>query len=638
MTALLDGPRADESTYVPSPEADRPAARASVTPPKRRPSPGVRPRPGRPSGRPAATTVRPVGSSTPPSLGSGSGSGARPTAPRPLAPRPLAPRPLPVAHRVVDYTRPAPIRTPEPNPLGRPGTGHALTPRTLARPARRPTPHPAPHPQPAVRRLREWLPATWHWRSFLVLATLATWGLHLWRVDTSVDLFIDEPFYAAVGQSIARGGMPYATGSPFFLHPPGFFLVEAGWMRIFGGHADLFAQVFSLRRLVAAVAALTALMLGVLVNKVVGRTAAVLVVGIYLVNAFANGQSSLVILEPITLLWTISGYAVFAHLDPAPGRRRQRQIVLGSLLFGVATISKEFAVFVTLMPLAVAFVLGCWLTRREAVRAMLVTCVPWTVWFAIVGATGYWSQFFAQVTSGFHRTTGKEQISGFNRAGAPSFLETIIANLGELWTTYAILGLGSIAIVYVFWISLREPRLRFLSLFGVCAIPLLAYCVLLGTNEEQFFNFLFFPALICLVTVACREWHRLRRVVRFAVLGLLVAATVSDAAHYTLIHTRPDNGTYLIDQWMAAHVPVGTAVGTTNPVQREIFLRYAMVDDVPNRPLDPRVEYLVVFDKQVDQGYAFVDRATVDKQVRGQRIAFSTTDRSNGRMVIYAID
>ena len=146
---------------------------------------------------------------------------------------------------------------------------------------------------------------------------------------------------------------------------------------------------------------------------------------------------------------------------------------------------------------------------------------------------------------------------------------------------------------------------------------MLAYCVTLGTNEEQFFNFLFFPALICLIVALRTNWRRLGRRLRIAVLVLVAAATVSDGAQYLTLHLGSDDGTYRVDQWMAQHVPNGTVVGTTNSVQREIFLRYTMVDDRPGTALGPRVRYLVVFDKQVDQGYAFVDRATVDRQVRG---------------------
>ena len=502
-------------------------------------------------------------------------------------------------------------------------------------PARRPARHRAL--PTASRPVRQWLPQTWQWRTFLVLATVATIALHLWRLSTSYDLFIDEPFYTEVGQSIARGGMPYATGSPFFLHPPGFFVVEAAWMHLFGGHATVFAAVFSLRKLVGVIAGLTALMLGLLVARVAGRAAAVIVVLAYLVNAFANDQSSLVILEPITLFWTISGFTVFAHLDEADGPRRRRQLFGAALLFGLACLSKEFAVFVTLLPLAMAFATRTLLTRREALRAMVVTCIPWGIWLVVVAANGYWSQFFTQITAGYRRTTGKSQISGFNAKNAPSFLDTVIANLDQLWTAYAVLGLGTFAIAYVFWTSKSRPRLRFVSLFGLGAIPLLAYCVLLGTNEEQFFNFLFFPALICLVIAVRANWRRLGRMLRVAVLALVVIAVVSDSAEYLALHLGSDDGTYLVNQWMAQHAPAGTVVSTTNPVQREIFLRYTMVDDKPNASINPHAKYLVVFDKQVDQGYAFVDRATVDEQVKGKPIVFSTTDRSNGRMVVYAL-
>jgi 4-amino-4-deoxy-L-arabinose transferase-like glycosyltransferase len=498
---------------------------------------------------------------------------------------------------------------------------------------------PKPKPQPAARptRARDWFWKTWHWRLFLVVITGATLALRLFRNDKSIDLFIDESFYAEVGQSIAKGHMPNATGSNFFLHPPGFFLIEAGWLRVFGLHNEVFAQVYSLRNLIAVVGALTALVLALVVERTVGRTAAVIVTVLYVLDAFANREGSLVILEPATLFWVLCGFAIFVRLGPlgTPGRRAQ--VILAGLCFGLAALSKEFAIFVTMVPLMMAWSRNTWLTRRESWLAIKMTALPWIVWLVVVVATGNSHAFYTQITAGFHRSTGATQISGFNREGAPSFTDAVLANLAAFWTVYVILGLGTLAVIYLAVTNRADRRLRFVTYFGLGAVPLLAYCVTVGTNEEQFFYFLFFPALISVVAVAWREWPRLGVKMRSAVLLLLAAVLVSDGANYVALHSTTDNGTYRVDAWLAAHAPDGTVVSVTNPVQREVLLRYRMVNDRPNSTLPDRVRYLVVFYKQVDQGYAFVDRATIDRQVDNRTPVYETTDRSNGRMAVYAV-
>jgi hypothetical protein len=62
-----------------------------------------------------------------------------------------------------------------------------------------------------------------------------------------------------------------------------------------------------------------------------------------------------------------------------------------------------------------------------------------------------------------------------------------------------------------------------------------------------------------------------------------------------------------------------------------------MLDDQPNEPISRDARYLVVFYKQVNENYAFIDRASLDKQTKNLTVVYRTSDRSNGDMVIYAI-
>lgn len=491
---------------------------------------------------------------------------------------------------------------------------------------------PAVRPEPRHRVTG----SAWAWRAFLAVAALVGFGLHLYRYDKSYDLFIDESFYAELGQSVAKGHLPYATGVHFFLHPPGFFFLEAGWMKVFGLHHEVFAQVFSLRKLVALIAAATIPLLAVIVAKVLDRRAAVFVSVLWMVNAFVHRDSAIVILEPATIFFVLAGYAVLLHLAPRNSRRRRWQVLAAGLLFGYAVLCKEFGVFVTLAPMVFVFAFRWWLTRREAAAVAALSLTPYAIWVGVAAVSGNWHYFWFQFKSGFSRSAGASQISGFNRPGAPSFLDTILRNLSYLWTSYVILGLGSLAILYVAWKS-RDARQRLVAACGLGALPLIIYCVLIGTNEEQFFNFLLAPALICLVVVAWTNWARMHRAVRVALIALTAAALVSDGINYAIVRTVADDGTYQLDKWMAENVPPHTTIAVTNGVQREVFLRYTMVDDEFGHSINPDVRYLVVFYKQVDEGYAFVDRPTIERQTRGSKVVFRTSDRSNGEMVVYEI-
>lgn len=497
---------------------------------------------------------------------------------------------------------------------------------------------PSPTGRPGWRR-RLRLPietlSPWQWRAVLAGLAVVALAVRLFRQQESYDLFIDEPFYTQVGQSVAQGGMPFAAGVQFFLHPPGFFIVEAGWMRLFGLHPEVFAQVYSIRKLVALFAAATVVLVAVVVTRAVDRRAGLVAGAAYLLNTFVNRDSAIAILEPSTLFWALAGYAVLAYLRPVGTRARWAQLVAAGLLFGYSVLTKEFAVFITIVPMLVALVVRTPLRRVEALLLAALSTVPYLVWVVVVAATGNWSTFVFQISTGFSRTTGATQITGFNKPGAPSFLETIVANIDVLWTAYLILGLGSLALVYLAWKG-REPRQKLVACFGLGALPLILYCITLGTNEEQFFMFLLPPALMALVVVVAANFRRLRRGLQVAVVVLVAAVLVSDVVNYAIIHTEPDNGTHQVDLWMARHVPNGTVVAVTNSVQREIFRRYTMVNDDSGSTLNPDVKVLVVFYKQVDQNYAFIDRASLDAQTRSMLPVFETSDRSNGRMVVYA--
>lgn len=77
----------------------------------------------------------------------------------------------------------------------------------------------------------------------------------------SFDLFGDEIIYTDLGHSVFNGGLPRFGGGPFFLHGPGFFYLETGWERLWGGQPGLVGQIYQMRMLNALLAAVTAIVL-----------------------------------------------------------------------------------------------------------------------------------------------------------------------------------------------------------------------------------------------------------------------------------------------------------------------------------------------------------------------------------------
>lgn len=469
----------------------------------------------------------------------------------------------------------------------------------------------------------------------LVLVGLAV-ALRVVNLPSSYDLFIDEGFYTAVGQSVAGGHLPYTNGHLFFLHPPGHSLLEAVWIHLLNIRGGFFQQVFAMRYLNVVFAAVTTLMLYLFGRRVSGSAAGVVAAILFAVSPWFIRQNSFVLLETSAMAFVLAGWLTLLHL-PTSRRPRALTIVGIGLLFGFGVLVKEFAGFVTAVPFAILMWRQWVVSRREALTVLLVTAVPYGSWVLIVLFTGNFAEFWRQSTSGFRRAAGAQQLSGFNSPKAPSFLSTVIGNAPQFWTTYLLMGVGSVALL---WLLVRGSTVqrRVLAAFGVGAIPLLAYSVLLGANEEQFYYYLLIPAALAVGVVLRDQWKRPGERARKVVVALAMVWVVSDLANWVIVHTTADNGAQQVDQWMYEHVRPGTAVGVTNSVQREIFRRYDMVDVSTPASLQGRgVRYLVVFEKQVAQGYAFTTPDALAAVVGSKHPVFSTTVRGNGRIDVFQL-
>lgn len=567
------------------------------------------------------------------------------------------------------------------------------------------------------------------------------------RLSESYDLFVDEPFYTMLGQSVAHGHLPYATGSRFFLHPPGFFPVEALWVHLTGNGGHILDQVFRMRYLVVIIAAAEAGLMCAIGSRLAGRKAGMIAGVAFAINPWLIRQQSIVLLEPAALLWVLIGYWLVLTLSPKSHGRGGR-LLLAGFCFGMGVLSKEFALAITFLPLALIGWRQWGITRREAAVTLGAACMPYLVWFFIVLDSGSLGQWWVQTTSGFRRGVGVSQQSGFNAPNAPSFVSVLITNLYQFWTCYALLAVGLATLPYL----LRRkslPPLRMLGAFLLGGLLLISYCVLAGANEEQFLNYVLIPAILAVGVGLSRLWERglsgfvipvnwpgadrrpalrapvvarpamasetvalasrssaplrqlledlqatvpperpqvpaserfvavlkwpfqlLRRLaaliwwtgqrvverisarlapvaartskqrVRTVLAALATVAVLSDLANWTYTHTVPDNGTKQIAAWAYAHIPTTTPIATTNPVQREIFIYYPMVNDtaVDSLAKSPvKAKYIAVFWKQVDQGYASIGWSSLHQQLKGAKVVFSTSDRSNGRMEIYQV-
>lgn len=529
-----------------------------------------------------------------------------------------------------------------------------------------------------TRALAESRP-TW----FLVLV-MAGFGaltayLRFFELGRSYDIFVDEVSYLRIGQSLLAGQGVSLYGNPFFLHPPFFFILEAAFLKAMPLHTgQLIPQILYLREFNASFAVLCAVVLFYVGHQIQGRAGGLIAAGLFVFDPFATLINSEVLLETTTLLWSLIGLALLvgplsgrasiapgSRLPPLSGERRRgwrarltpsRGVVasisvgrsrpmLAGVAFGASLVTDDFAFFVSLLPVAVCWVCGWGLPRRQLATIAVVSLAVYGVYLGATWHEGLLGLLLHEKSVGFLRLIGKIQATGFNRPGAPSVLAAAAADLPRLGASYALMGLGLLAIGGLLaWPSRQAwAQDRLLGIWCAGGSALIVFVVLFhGTVEEQMFYYLLIPSVIAIAATAPRAARYLARrsgpklaCVPLAVV--LVLMTAGGAAWYQ-VHTTPDDGYQRTTQWLAMNVAKGTTLSVTDEISQFMFLDYntGRWVTVPEL-IQHHVRYVVISSKEVDAGYAFATPQFSEWVADHGHLVYQFVGPSYGRLAVYSL-
>ncbi|MFF9852537.1 phospholipid carrier-dependent glycosyltransferase [Streptomyces litmocidini] len=477
---------------------------------------------------------------------------------------------------------------------------------------------------------------------YAALAALLTVALRLVEIGRAGDVFVDEPIYRRLGDSAAAGGFPRTGEGLFFLHPPGYFYVEAGWTKLVGGHADVIAGVHSSRVLNSLLAGVTAALLVLLVARVRSRGAGAAAGLLFALDQFCIRQNDRVLLETATMMWVLAGYLVLVGLarpDP-PGRPRTRALLAGVFL-GLAVLTKDHAALIAVLPLLAALLLGWGPPRRLVALTLSVTVLSYGVYVAFTVAFGHLAPFWEAKTVGVRRLLGLLQETGFNAAGTPSLASRLVDELPGYATTYLLLALTPVALVLL-W-RRKEPVYRLLTLLHASAILTLGYALAFGTLEEQALYLLFVPNLVALaVTVPAPS--RRRRGLRVLVGGVLLAVLATSAGVYAQSRWTPDDGFVRLRAYLLTHVPAGSGIVTVDG-QRTRGVTTWTLDDTyrlgrwatPGERAVADADYLIVPWRVVEQGYGHSSLTEVRRLTDGLRPLVAYHGHTYGTLALYRL-
>ncbi len=437
------------------------------------------------------------------------------------------------------------------------------------------------------------------------------------------DIYTDEFIYRDEGLSVLAGHMPPLEpgGSPFLVHPPGLFLIEAPWLWVFGTPGSPFHQIASLRVLQGFLALGTIVLLYLLVRRLAGRVPGLVAAGLFAADPYVLRQNGRILQETAVLLLALGGYLCVLALIRRRGSPRSWWILVGAgLLLGCSVLTKDLAVAVTVAPLLVMLALGWGAERRDLAAVLGISAVPYAIYAVWVTAAGYGGLLWQFKVSGIERMIGLDVYTGYNVAGAPSVASTLRAQLLDYGVSYALVVVGVLGAVYLLWRP-RGDGERFMALTALGGAALVGYGTLFSTIEEHFLYYVAVPGIVTAVVAVTRLVRErpasggARRVAVLVVAAVLVLVAAVDTAAWVRTRTVPDTGQEQAVAWLDAHVPDGTTVAVVADQTQEALegtgISAVVVDD-PRALAERDVTYLVVLGKLVEQRYSDLTPAELD--------------------------
>ena len=467
-----------------------------------------------------------------------------------------------------------------------------------------------------------------------------------WRINLTPDIFTDEIQYARLGVRIqGEGALVWDSGRPMMVHPPLYFLAEAGYYALSGADfplyepGDIFATITHARFLNVFLAALTAVLMYGVGVRLFGLKMGLLLVALFLLDPFAIRINRRAMLETMAGLLALSGMAVLLF-NAGTGRRAYGAAIFAGLLFGAGLLTKEI---IFTAPLAVAG-FGVWeLLRRvdktgfrlEAAWAApllagalaFVTYLIFPLW---AFWSGNWDEFAREKIFSLQRLMGLIHVSGWNRPGVSAYT-FLVRRLGDYGSSYILLMLGAFA-----WLALlawqRDRRsARLLIAWGAVIYPFYAFLTFFGSGNDQFFYFLLVAAIVFVVYALLGEtqpvspgtaalmdvpvwrtwlarseslWNRLRR---YALLALLFVILPYNLANWWIsVATRVDNGYARLSTYIETNLPPGVPINASGDAKKfDYFLPGHPITDAstPTEAQEQGVKYFVIAPKDVEARY-----------------------------------
>ncbi|WP_433261006.1 ArnT family glycosyltransferase [Actinosynnema sp. CS-041913] len=466
------------------------------------------------------------------------------------------------------------------------------------------------------------------------IVALAVRALGLTR---AFDLWVDEMVYARLGSTASRGQLPNLDGIPFFLHPPGSFLLNGLLIDLFGLSGTDMDLALALRWGNAVLGAVTVALGFLLISRVAGTGIAAGCATILAFDPFVLRNNSRLFLETPAIAVTLAGYLLLVRAVSSGGRVPTGTAIAAGLLLGCGVLTKDVTIVLAAVPLALAVVWKKTLHTKEVAVVLAAGAVPYLLYLTVVLFNGLLGTWGHAKLDGIERMIGLTQTTGFNAPDTPNLIGRLIDQFGYFGTSYLLLA--ACPVVGVIAARSAQPARR---LVGMCAVAMGAlglYAAAFGTFEEQYGYGVIVAGTLALGAAAAELRDSHPRLARAGAVGL-ACLIVLTAALGIRVETTRDNSIQAVRDWVRHHLPADAKVGVTSNTAQWAFADDPRFGVWPSAPTlrDNGATYILTHDLLTEQGYSYAKTAVITWLRDSATPLVTFSGPSNGATVLWRID
>ena len=503
-----------------------------------------------------------------------------------------------------------------------------------------------PSPLHMLDTVRQWwkahkpskaLPPIVSFISFLAVTAIA-FGVRATGLTRAFELWVDEMLYAELGRAVSLGQLPNLPDGPFFLHPPGFFLVEGATINLLGLSGNSFDLVNDLRWLNALIGAISVGVAFLLVRKLTNVPIAITTAVVMAFEPFVLRNNSRVFIETLGMAAVLVGLLIIVYeAGRQPSRFSLLRIFLGGLILGYSVLTKDVFVLATAAPVILAVVWRRTLSLLHAATILVGSAIPYVAYLIVLGISNMFPNWLWAKTQGISRFLGHDQITGFNAEGSPSLISRLIEQAETFGTSYVLLGLGPVAAIFVCLSPVKERRL--IGLVGLTMGLFGVYSAAFGTFEEQYGYPVMVAGILSIAVFGMELCLRRPQLIRATgVLGICFALLTMSLG--LRAETTTDNGYAQFEEWKERHLPAQALVSVTNSTGELAFGDDPRFGVWPSTRLMEQngVEYILTQSLPTMQGYGYARPEMLEWLTDTATKVVSFEGPTNGATTLWHVD